>query len=89
MGLLQVVRGLLSQPVFALSMSSVSILLLIVVLLAVPGPVRGLYWFSMASPVEGASELRAGVLGWCWAQVSVQRMRRTLQICRERATDFP
>lgn len=70
MGLLQIARGLLAQPVFALGMSALSILLLVVVLLAVPGPVRGLYWFSMASPVEGASELRAGVLGWCWAEVS-------------------
>lgn len=72
MGIYQIARGLLAQPVFALGMSALSILLLVVVLLAVPGQVRGLFWFSMASPVEGALELRAGVLGWCWAEVSCE-----------------
>lgn len=70
MGFLRIAHGLLAQPVFATGMSALSLLLLIIVLLAVPGPVRGLYWFSMASPIEGSAELKAGVLGWCWAEVS-------------------
>lgn len=64
------VHGMLAQPVFALGMSGLSLLLLVIVLLAVPGPVRGLYWFSMDSPTDVGTELRAGVLGWCWANVS-------------------
>jgi hypothetical protein len=70
MSIFSKVHGMLAQPVFALGLSGLSLLLLVIVLLAVPGPVRGLYWFSMASPTDVGTELRAGVLGWCWANVS-------------------
>lgn len=70
MSIFSKVHGMLAQPVFTLGVSGISLLLLILVLLAVPGPVRGLYWFSMGSPTDPGAELRAGVLGWCWADVS-------------------
>ena len=55
----------------ALGISSLSLLLLVVVLLSVPGPAQGLYWFQMDSPTGEGAVLKAGVMGWCWAGVSI------------------
>ena len=60
----------LSQPVIALGISSLSLLLLVVVLLSVPGPAQGMYWFQMDSPTGEGAVLKTGVMGWCWAGVS-------------------
>lgn len=63
-------HGLLAQPVVALGFSGLSLLLLVLILLSVPGPVKGLYWFRVASPVTDGAELLTGVTGWCWTGVS-------------------
>ena len=56
---------ILSQPAVSLSLSALSLLLLVLVLLSVPGPIKGLYWFSVAGEQSGEGDLAAGVLGWC------------------------
>lgn len=53
----------LAKPAISLSLTALSLLLLVLVLLSVPGPIKGLYWFSVDN-VNG-DELSAGVLGWC------------------------
>ncbi len=55
----------LSQPALSLSLSALSLLLLVLVLLSVPGPIKGLFWFSVAAEQSGQGNLSAGVLGWC------------------------
>jgi hypothetical protein len=52
-----------SKPAISLGLTSLSLLLLVLVLLSVPGPIKGLYWFSVEN--DGGDELSAGVLGWC------------------------
>lgn len=47
----------------SLGLTALSLLLLVMVLLSVPGPIKGLYWFSVKGE-EGGS-ISAGVLGWC------------------------
>ena len=64
-----ITKSALSQPVVPLGISSLSLLLLVVVLLSVPGPAQGLYWFQMDSPTGDGAVLKAGVMGWCWAGV--------------------
>jgi hypothetical protein len=54
---------LLSKPAISLGLTSLSLFLLVLVLLSVPGPIKGLYWFSVRTEV--GDELSAGVLGWC------------------------
>jgi hypothetical protein len=56
-------HSLLSKPAISLGLTSLSLLLLVLVLLSVPGPIKGLYWFSVKTEV--GDELSAGVLGWC------------------------
>ena len=52
----------LSQPGISLGLTALSLLLLVLVLLSVPGPIKGLYWFS----VDGTDgPFTAGVTGWC------------------------
>ena len=55
----------LSQPGISLGFTALSLLLLVLVLLSVPGPIKGLYWFSVANEQSGEGNLSAGVLGWC------------------------
>jgi hypothetical protein len=47
----------------SLGLTALALLLLVMVLLSVPGPIKGLYWFSVKGE-EGGS-ISAGVLGWC------------------------
>ena len=58
-------HSLLSQPALSLGLTGLSLLLLVLVLLSVPGPIKGLYWFSVPGEVSGMGKLTAGVLGWC------------------------
>ena len=58
-------HSLMAQPVVSLGLTSLSLLLLVLVLLSVPGPIKGLYWFSVPAEVSGMGQLSAGVLGWC------------------------
>lgn len=53
----------LSKPTISLSLTALSLLLLVLVLLSVPGPIKGLYWFSVKG--EDGESISAGVLGWC------------------------
>jgi hypothetical protein len=53
----------LAKPAISLSLTALSLLLLVLVLLSVPGPIKGLYWFSVDN--ANGDELSAGVLGWC------------------------
>ncbi len=53
------------EPGIALGLAAFSLLLLVIVLLSVPGPIKGLYWFSVAGEQSGEGNLSAGVLGWC------------------------
>nr|XP_018267258.1 uncharacterized protein I303_01243 [Kwoniella dejecticola CBS 10117]OBR89416.1 hypothetical protein I303_01243 [Kwoniella dejecticola CBS 10117] len=53
----------LSQPFLSLGFTTLSLLLLILILLSVPGPIKGLYWFSIRT--EDGERLTAGVMGWC------------------------
>lgn len=57
----------LRHPVLALSFTALSLLLLVLVLLSVPGPIKGLYWFSVPGEqdTDQAGALSVGVLGWC------------------------
>ncbi|EIW72771.1 hypothetical protein TREMEDRAFT_26328 [Tremella mesenterica DSM 1558] len=57
----------LAQPGISLGLSALSLLLLVLVLLSVPGPIKGLYWFS----IDGTDgPLSAGVTGWCMTDTS-------------------
>jgi hypothetical protein len=55
---------LFAQPAISLALTGLALLLLVLVLLSVPGPIKGLYWFSVAGE-DGSEPLSAGVLGWC------------------------
>ena len=54
-----------ASPLVSLGLTSLSLLLLVLVLLSVPGPIKGLYWFSVDAEVSGIGKLTSGVLGWC------------------------
>ena len=54
-----------AQPVLSLSLTALTLLLLVLVLLSVPGPIKGLYWFSVENQGGQDGPLQAGVLGWC------------------------
>ncbi|ADV21062.1 hypothetical protein CNBC3860 [Cryptococcus gattii WM276] len=56
---------LISQPFLSLGLTSLALLLLILVLLSVPGPIKGMYWFSVEGQGTTDGPLSAGVLGWC------------------------
>jgi len=56
---------ILYQPIISLGLTGISLLLLVLVLLSVPGPIKGLYWFSVESETTGEGNLSTGVLGWC------------------------
>lgn len=71
MGLSSFLTSILRQPGISLGISGLGLLLLVIVLLSVPGPVQSLHWFEMDSPTEDGQVLKAGVMGWCWAGVSV------------------
>lgn len=60
---LSLTHPLLSKPAISLGLTSLSLLLLVLVLLSVPGPIKGLYWFSVENDL--GDEISAGVLGWC------------------------
>jgi len=60
---LPLAHPLLSKPAISLGLTSLSLLLLVLVLLSVPGPIKGLYWFSVENDL--GDEISAGVLGWC------------------------
>ncbi|WWD17867.1 hypothetical protein CI109_102311 [Kwoniella shandongensis] len=62
---------LFSQPFIPMSMTALTLLLLVLVLLSVPGPIKGLYWFSVQG-LEGDEDgpMTAGVLGWCYTHTS-------------------
>lgn len=68
--MLRFINSLLRQPVVSLGISGLSLLLLVIVLLSVPGPIKSMYWFSLDSPQGEGDQLMAGVMGWCWAGVS-------------------
>jgi hypothetical protein len=57
--------GALANPAVALGFSALSLLLLVIVLLSVPGPIKGLYWFSIEGEQSGQGKMTVGVLGWC------------------------
>ncbi|KAK4688002.1 hypothetical protein P7C73_g2118, partial [Tremellales sp. Uapishka_1] len=61
---------LLRQPVISLALTSLALLLLVLVLLSVPGPIKGLYWFSVEAEGSSDGPLSAGVLGWCATNTS-------------------
>ncbi|ODO07256.1 hypothetical protein L198_00835 [Cryptococcus wingfieldii CBS 7118] len=63
-----VYNPLLSQPFISLALTSLTLLLLVLVLLSVPGPIKGMYWFSVQG--EGDGPMSAGVLGWCMTDTS-------------------
>ncbi|XAO23241.1 hypothetical protein I312_102019 [Cryptococcus bacillisporus CA1280] len=56
---------LISQPFLSLGLTSLALLLLVLVLLRVPGPIRRMYWFSVEGQGTTDGPLNAGVLGWC------------------------
>lgn len=56
---------LISQPFLSLGLTSLALLLLVLVLLSVPGPIKGMYWFSVEGQGTTEGPLSAGVLGWC------------------------
>jgi hypothetical protein len=68
----------LSQPTISLALTALSLLLLVLVLLSVPGPIKGLFWFSVdgAGGVDNqpGQGLSAGVLGWCSESFCVLRI---------------
>lgn len=64
-------HSLMASPAIALAFTALSLLLLVLVLLSVPGPIKGLYWFSVPAEVSGMGKLSAGVLGWCGESISL------------------
>lgn len=55
----------LAHPGISLGFTALSLLLLVLVLLSVPGPIKGLYWFSVEGEQSGLGRMNIGVLGWC------------------------
>ncbi|WVR05907.1 hypothetical protein IAU60_002933 [Kwoniella sp. DSM 27419] len=73
MGLLALPRTAFSHPAFSLpaislGLTALTLLLSVLVLLSVPGPIKGLYWFSVKG--EEGGPMNAGVLGWCMTDTS-------------------
>ncbi len=63
--------GFLAQPVISLGCAALGLLLLVLILLSVPGPVKSLYWFEIPVEVDGVIQhMRGGVNGWCWSGTS-------------------
>ncbi|OCF41769.1 hypothetical protein I317_04375 [Kwoniella heveanensis CBS 569] len=61
----------LSQPFISLGLTALTLLLLVLVLLSVPGPIKSLSWFTVKGEGEGSEgSLSAGVLGWCMTDTS-------------------
>ena len=56
---------LFSSPALPLGLTAFSLLLLVLVLQSVPGPIRGMYWFSIPEGSTGSSRMLGGVMGWC------------------------
>jgi hypothetical protein len=56
---------IVANPALSLGLSALSLLLLVLVLLSVPGPIKGLYWFSIEGEQSGQGQMTVGVLGWC------------------------
>jgi hypothetical protein len=56
---------ILANPAISLAFTALSLLLLVLVLLSVPGPIKGLYWFSVEGEQSGQGNMNVGVLGWC------------------------
>jgi len=73
---LPLTHPLSSKPAISLGLTSLSLLLLVLVLLSVPGPIKGLYWFSVENDI--GDEISAGVLGWCSMSFPPCPMRRLL-----------
>lgn len=71
----------LAKPSISLCLTALSLLLLVLVLLSVPGPIKGLYWFSVRG--ENGESISAGVLGWC-SMLSSLVSRLTLDVQGER-----
>lgn len=61
---------ILSQPGVSLGLTALSLLLLVLVLLSVPGPIKGFYWFRVDGQESGMGPMTAGVLGWCETNTS-------------------
>jgi hypothetical protein len=57
--------SVLANPALSLGFTALSLLLLVLVLLSVPGPIKGLYWFSVQGEQSGQGNMNVGVLGWC------------------------
>lgn len=55
----------LANPGVSLLFTILSLLLLVLVLLSVPGPIKGLYWFSIEGEQSGQGPMTVGVTGWC------------------------
>lgn len=70
---------ILSSPAISLALTALSLLLLVLVLLSVPGPIKGLYWFAVPAEVSGIGKLTAGVLGWCGENMKRQRISQEHQ----------
>ncbi|WVQ85558.1 hypothetical protein IAT38_007724 [Cryptococcus sp. DSM 104549] len=60
---------MVAQPIISLGLTSLTLLLLVLVLLSVPGPIKGMYWFGVEG-LDGDQPLSAGVLGWCMTDTS-------------------
>ncbi|WVF70481.1 hypothetical protein IAT40_005271 [Kwoniella sp. CBS 6097] len=71
MGVLKktIYHSTLSQPLISLGLTALSLLLLVLVLLSVPGPIKSLSWFTVKGE-ESEGSLSAGVLGWCMTETS-------------------
>lgn len=67
---------LLGSPAVALAFTSLALLLLVLVLLSVPGPIKGLFWFSIDGEQSQNGPMTAGVLGWC-SESRINRHRGT------------
>ena len=53
------------SPAISLGLTAFSLLLLVLVLQSVPGPIRGMFWFSIPGESTGSSRMLGGVMGWC------------------------
>ncbi|WVQ97437.1 hypothetical protein IAU59_004550 [Kwoniella sp. CBS 9459] len=71
MGVLKktIYHSILSKPFVSLGLTALTLLLLVLVLLSVPGPIKSLSWFTVKGEGSDGS-LSAGVLGWCMTDTS-------------------
>lgn len=67
---------LFANPAISLGFTALSLLLLVLVLLSVPGPIKGLYWFSIQGEQSAEGDMTAGVLGWCCKSIHRSVVRR-------------